>query len=166
MNPQSKEMMVGLNELQSVSHHSASASNVARMVIDLGIAASKVIDLWLVCMLSDLKQLNPVAQIFSCIQVIYKVGSFSVFNINNITDSFGSIWRCKRNPMKPWKALQTAYKCSLASSTGWRRFESQTNCAILSQSSYHHRRSGQLHSEMAEKSDAYVSVRLNAFGTN
>jgi len=45
MNPQSKEMMVGLNELQSVLYHSASASNVARMVIDLGIAASKVIDL-------------------------------------------------------------------------------------------------------------------------
>jgi len=35
-------MMAELNELQSILHCSASASNVAKMVIDLGIAASKV----------------------------------------------------------------------------------------------------------------------------
>jgi len=37
-------MMVKLNEFQSVLHRSASGSDVARMVIDLGTAASKVID--------------------------------------------------------------------------------------------------------------------------
>jgi len=37
-------MMVKLNEFQSVLHRSASASDVARMVIDLGTAASKVND--------------------------------------------------------------------------------------------------------------------------
>jgi len=44
MNPQIKGMVVELNELQSVLHRSASASDVARMVIDLEIATSKVID--------------------------------------------------------------------------------------------------------------------------
>jgi len=37
-------MMVELNELQSILHRSASASDIARMMIDLGTAASKVID--------------------------------------------------------------------------------------------------------------------------
>jgi len=43
------EMVLELNELQSVLHRSASATDVARMVIDLGIAASKVTDCWPVC---------------------------------------------------------------------------------------------------------------------
>ena len=52
-------------------------------------------------MLSDLKQLNPVTHaIFSCIEVVFKVGPFSVYNINKITDCFGSIGRLKRNRMK------------------------------------------------------------------
>ena len=33
-------------------------------------------------MLSDLKQLNPVAHaVFSCVQIIYQVGSFSVLKL-------------------------------------------------------------------------------------
>ena len=40
-------------------------------------------------MLSDLRQLNPVAHaVFSCIQVVYKVGSLCVFNVNDITYFF------------------------------------------------------------------------------
>jgi len=42
-------MMAELNEFQSVLHRSASASDVARMVIDLGTAASKVNDCSPVC---------------------------------------------------------------------------------------------------------------------
>jgi len=42
--------------------------------------------------LSNLKQLTPVTHVvFSCIEVVYKVGSFSVFNFINITNYFGSI---------------------------------------------------------------------------
>ena len=86
-------------------------------------------------MLSDLKQLNPVTHaIFSCIEVVYKVGSFSSFNVNMITDYFHSIWRLKRNRMKWWKTLQRAYKYSLASSKGSRKSQSQINCVVLSAS--------------------------------
>jgi len=42
-------MMAELNEFQSILHCSASASDVAKMVIDLGIAASKVNDCSPVC---------------------------------------------------------------------------------------------------------------------
>jgi len=75
--------MAELNEFQSVLHHSASASNVTRMVIDLGTAASKsMIVRQCAHMLSDLKQVHPVAQtVFSCVQVVYQVGSFSVFKL-------------------------------------------------------------------------------------
>ena len=83
-------------------------------------------------MLSDLKQLNSVTHaIFSCIEVVFKVGPFSVYNINKITDCFGSIGRLKRNRMKWWKTLQRVYKCSLASSKGWRKSQSQINCTGL-----------------------------------
>ena len=43
MGSQIKDMMVGLDELQSSLHCSASASDAAGMVINLGTAISKVI---------------------------------------------------------------------------------------------------------------------------
>ena len=86
-------------------------------------------------MLSDLKQLETIthAALFG-VQVIYKVGLFSVSNVNNMIDRFCSTWRLKRNPMKRWKALQTASKRSLASSAGSRKFRFQSNYALLSKS--------------------------------
>jgi len=48
LDPQIKKMVLELNELQSVLHGFASVSDVARMGTDLAIAASKVIDRWLV----------------------------------------------------------------------------------------------------------------------
>jgi len=53
------------------------------------------------------------------------------YQINNTTDNFGSIWRLKRNPLKPWKALQTASKCLLTSSTESRKFESDWLCHTM-----------------------------------
>ena len=41
------------------------------------------------------------------------------------------MWRLKRNCMKRWKTLQRAYKCSLASSKGSRKSQSQINCTTL-----------------------------------
>ena len=48
LDPQIKKMVLELNELQSVLHRFASTSDALRMGTDLGIAASKVIDRWLV----------------------------------------------------------------------------------------------------------------------
>ena len=59
-------------------------------------------------MLSDLKQLNSVAQtVLNCIDVVYKVGSFSIFNFNS-SDEFCSISRLKENLMKQCKISQRA----------------------------------------------------------
>jgi len=81
---------------------------------------------------SNLKQLNPVTHaVFSCTEVVYRVGSFSVCGVNDITDRFGSIWRLKRNRMRQWKTLQRAYKCSLVSSKGSKKSQSQINCTGL-----------------------------------
>ena len=106
------------------------------MGTDLGIAASKVIDHWLVFLYAvwleadESHRANCVFLYPGCIQgwpLFY-------FYVNCITDGFGSIWKRKRNPMKPWKALQTASKHSLVSSLGSRTFRSWIKCTVLSKS--------------------------------
>ena len=137
LDPQIAKMMAELNELQSILHRSASASDIARMMIDLGTAASKVIDRWLVC--PDVVWLEAAKSCRTRCILLYpgRLPSWLVFcfQINSMTDNFGSIWRPKRNPMKPWKALQTASKYSLTSSTDSSKFESQIDCAVLLESS-------------------------------
>jgi len=44
LDPQIKKMVLELNELQSVLHRFASASDATGVVMDLGTAISKVID--------------------------------------------------------------------------------------------------------------------------
>ena len=124
--------MVELNEFQSVLHRSASASDIARMVIDLGTVASKVNDCWLVCQYVVWLETAESCRrrcILLCPGRLPSLVLFC-FQINNTTDSFGSIWRLKRNPMKQWKVLQTASKCSLTSLKDWTKFESRIDCAI------------------------------------
>ena len=49
-------------------------------------------------MLSDLKQVHPVAQtVFSCVQVVCQVGSFSVFKL---------IWQYLKTQMEPYEAMK------------------------------------------------------------
>jgi len=58
-------------------------------------------------MLSDLKQLTPVSHaMFSCIDVVYKVGRFSSFDGNNIASSFSSVSRVKKKPTEQLQALR------------------------------------------------------------
>ena len=57
-------------------------------------------------MLSDLKQLNFVAQtVANCIDVVFKVGSLFISNVND-SDRLCSISRLKKNLMKQCKSLQ------------------------------------------------------------
>ena len=144
-------MIVKLNEFQSVLHRSASASDVARMVTDLGTAVSKVmiVDQY-TCMLSDLRQLNPVAHaVFSCVQVVYQVGSFSIFRsiawlifLAAFEDAKGILWShekpCKQHPSARWPARQTQRSSNLRSTVPYNEGVSRD-----------HGRSGQLHLEMA-----------------
>ena len=48
-----------------------------------------------------------------------------------MADCFDSMWRLKRNCMKRWKTLQWAFKCLLASLTGWRKSRYQISCIVL-----------------------------------
>jgi len=124
-------MMVELNDFQSVLHRSASTSDVARMMIDLGTAASKVNDCSPVCPYVVWLEVGASCRTSCILLCPGRLPSWLLFcfQINNTTDSFGSIWRPKRNLMKPWKALQTASKCLLTSLTDLRKFESQIDCA-------------------------------------
>ena len=50
-------------------------------------------------MLSDLKQVYPVTQtVFSCVQVVYQVGSFSVFKL---------IWQHLKTQMESYEAMKS-----------------------------------------------------------
>ena len=57
-------------------------------------------------MLSDLRQLNPVAHaVFSCIQAVYKVGSLCVFNVNDITYFFWQHLKTQEETHEAMKGL-------------------------------------------------------------
>ena len=126
-------MVTELDELQSALHCSASASNAAGTVIDLGTAISKVIDRWLVypCVV----WLETAESCHTCCILLYRgrIQSwlFFCFNVNNITDCSCSMWKLKKKLIKQWKALQTASKSSMASSKGSMKFQNQINYTIL-----------------------------------
>jgi len=146
------EMVIELNELQSVLHRSASASDVARMVIDLGIAASKVTDCWLVCVCVVWFEAAE-----SCRAKLYFLASRSYTKLAPVLfstlitslmvlaaseDARGILWShekpCKQHPSALWTVQRVEGGSNL-----------RPTVPYYQRISHYHGRSGQLHSEMA-----------------
>ena len=108
LDPQIKNAMVELNKFRSVLSRLGSTRDAVGMFMELRKTISGVIEHWLACMDVIWFKTAVANGVFSCIDIVYKVGRFPSFDDSSIINSFSSISRVKTKPTAQLQALRRA----------------------------------------------------------